>query len=241
MFVYGGNTNVPGGWVQAWAILSGVHLDMFIDYHIDNPATASQAFSSDWIKGTFYHELSHASQYVQAGSSWYNNFVNAELDEQYKYPSGQYNPYGTGGSSNSPIIALGEAWAYHMGFYLANQKYNVENSLKGDAEAFVQPALSDYSNIGNDGFSLENFTPALPNDGFKWIPKGLMLDLMDNTLEPTRTKVNDLVSGYTIQQIFAALQSDVSTIAQFKARLLQQNPNNPTNNQINNLFASYGY
>jgi hypothetical protein len=55
------------------------------------------------------------------------------------------------------------------------------------------------------------------------------------------TKVTDQVSGYTIQKIFAALQSDVSSIPQFKARLLQQNPNNPTNGQITALFTSYGY
>lgn len=76
---------------------------------------------------------------------------------------------------------------------------------------------------------------------FYWIPKGLMEDLMDNGEPTATTKVNDLVSGYTINQIFTALQSDVTSLSQYKARLLQQNPGNTSNNNLNALFTSYGY
>jgi hypothetical protein len=82
--------------------------------------------------------------------------------------------------------------------------------------------------------------PNLQTDPFRWMPKGLMYDLMDNG-EPPATHVNDVVSGYTIAQIFAALQSDVTTVSQYKARLLQQNPGNPTNANLNALFTSYGF
>ena len=60
----------------------------------------------------FKYELSHDSHYNQAGNTWYTNFVNAELDETQKHPGAndQYNPYGDGHSSNSPIITLGEGW-----------------------------------------------------------------------------------------------------------------------------------
>ena len=63
---------------------------------------------------------------------------------------------------------------------------------------------------------------------------------MDNG-EPTNTLVNDQVSGYTIGQIFAALQSDVTTVSQYKARLLQQNSGNTINGNLNALFTSYGF
>lgn len=86
---------------------------------------------------------------------------------------------------------------------------------------------------------LEYFTPGLLTNPFHWIPKGLMYDLMDNG-EPPQTLVNDLVSGFTIAQIFAALQSDVTSVPAYKARLIQQNPGNQIT-QINNLFASYNY
>lgn len=74
-----------------------------------------------------------------------------------------------------------------------------------------------------------------------YLPKGLMWDLIDNGENFTVSGVNDQVSGYTIKQIFTALQNDVSSIPQYKTRLLSQNPGNPTNGFINNLFTSYGY
>lgn len=88
---------------------------------------------------------------------------------------------------------------------------------------------------------LENFIPNLQNDPFKWIPKGLMWDLMDNGEPSQTTFVNDQVNGYTIQQIFAAMQSDISSIPQLKTRLVVQNPSNPTNAFMDNLFTSYHY
>jgi len=33
-----------------------------------------------------------------------------------------FSPYGHGNNSNSPIIALGESWAYHMGHFLTSRK-----------------------------------------------------------------------------------------------------------------------
>ena len=91
---------------------------------------------------------------------------------------------------------------------------------------------------------LEAFNPNLTADPFRWIPKGLMQDLMDNG-ELFNKNVNDQVSGFSILQIFNAVQSDVSTVQQYKARLILQNPN-PANNpnqstQITTLFASYNY
>ncbi|MBS1610945.1 MAG: hypothetical protein JSS70_19760 [Bacteroidetes bacterium] len=147
-------------------------------------------------------------------------------------------PYGDGNSLNSPIIALGEAWGYFMGLYLAHQKYNIDpGSFKGDANVSSQQSgLGDF-----DGIALENFNPNLAGDPFRWIPKGLMEDLRDVNNE-TRPPlfVNDVVGGFTIQQIFAALQSDIRTIPAYRDRLIQQNPSNQTA-QINALFGQYNY
>lgn len=67
--------------------------------------------------------MSHASHYTKVGTGWYTQFVNAELAEIVSHPSGPLNPDGDGTTSNSPIIALGEGWAYHMGHFLANRTY----------------------------------------------------------------------------------------------------------------------
>jgi hypothetical protein len=232
VFLFGTNTSFPGGYTNALLICSGMHLDLTINY-----ATPSNLFfSDDIVKEVVYHELSHASHYVHAGFTLYTNFVNAELNEEYLHRSDSYSPYGPGTDGNSPLIALGECWAYHMGFFLANQKYNVEPTApKGDPQVFVQ---SGNLNTGPDAFSLENFNPNLSSDPFHWIPKGIMLDLMDNT--PTENTVNDQVQGYTIQQIFGALQSDVGSVSQYKVRLLLLY-GNAQQTQVNNLFASYNY
>lgn len=85
---------------------------------------------------------------------------------------------------------------------------------------------------------LEYFDPNLSTDPFKWIPKGLMLDLMDNTPNEV-VPVIDNVNGFTVQQLFNALQS-VTTLQQYRLRFIQQNPNNQTA-AITNLFAQYHY
>jgi hypothetical protein len=64
-----------------------------------------------------------------------------------------------------------------------------------------------------------------------------MEDLMDNTNE--NYPVIDGISGFTISQLFAALQSDVKTLQQYMARLITQNPTQST--EINNIFGQYHY
>ncbi len=153
-----------------------------------------------------------------------------------KHLSDRYKPYGTSNTSNSPIIALSEAWGYHIGHFLADQRYGMTGSCQSEQ------GLS-YCNTSGTGHPhidvLEYFDPTISADPFHWIPKGLMYDMIDNG-EPASTNVNDQVFGLTTQQIFAALQSDVTTLSQYKAKLLQQTNNNQLV-QINNLFTSYGY
>ncbi len=85
----------------------------------------------------------------------------------------------------------------------------------------------------------ENFNPNLSTDPFYWIPQGLMLDLMDNT--PTETSpVVDNVSGFTNLQLFNALQSDITSVPQYRIRFIQQNPGNQTT-EVTNLFGQYHY
>jgi hypothetical protein len=86
---------------------------------------------------------------------------------------------------------------------------------------------------------LENFDPNFTPDPFRWIPKGLMEDLIDNTQNET-SPVIDNVNGFTIAQLFNALQSDVTSVQIYRARFIQQNLNNQTTN-ITNLFAQYHY
>ena len=228
--------HVNGGFGALLTIFARLNVDMAIDYHTNGN------FSSDFIKETVYHEMSHASHYTKVGTGWYTQFVNAELAETAAHPSGALNPYGDGTTSNAPIIALGEGWAYHMGHFLANQRYGLQSSdaaWQGTNFQNNNPinGLSSHLNL------LENFDPNLVTDPFRWIPLGLMEDLIDlrNETNPITDNVSSTALGqFTIAQLFNALQSDVTTVPQYRIRFIQQNSGNQST-AITNLFGQYHY
>lgn len=47
------------------------------------------------------------------------------------------------------------------------------------------------------------------------------------------------VTGYTIAQLFNALQTDVTTLQSYHTRLISQTNNNPAG--VNIIFSFYGY
>ncbi len=91
---------------------------------------------------------------------------------------------------------------------------------------------------------VENFNPNLLTDPFRWIPQGLFQDLRDNTPNETIVNlrfVNDAVTGYTNAQMFSAFQNTIFTLQDYRLRLIQQNPTNPTSGNVTNLFFQYRY
>lgn len=98
--------------------------DMFLGYGVNDVTS-----TSDHLSELAFHELTHASHYNKVGSAWWNSFVNAEVNEIIAHPNANdpLSPYGNGGTTNSPIIALGESWAYHIGHYFASLKYGVQS------------------------------------------------------------------------------------------------------------------
>ena len=233
-------TPLVGFYVSFFTTIFRVRLDIAIDYHRGTMA----AFTSDYIKGTLYHELCHASQYTQVGNGWYTNFVNAELNQIVAHPgkNDPFNPYGISTSPDAPLIALGEAWGYHMGHFLADQRYGL-SSAEADEQGIGYLNNNPVAGLSSHLNLLEDFDPSRTGDPFWWIPKGLMYDLMDarndNSVAFPRVLLNDIVSGYTVAQLFNALQSDVNTLQQYHTRLSNQNTNNPAG--VNIIFSFYGY
>lgn len=175
------------------------------------------------IKDNTYHELTHSAHYAALGSSWYGGFVNAEISEieqTFLFDNG-YLPYGRGDKAASPVIALGEGWAYYMGHYLADKTYGFNSSQSDE----------------------QDFSPYRLPDHFHWIPQGLFRDLNDarNEQKATGGPVDDNVSNFTNQQMFNAFQSSISTLQDYRVNLIQQNPTNPTTPQVTNLFFQYDY
>lgn len=230
--------NPIAGGVTAVLVVLKRQVDVGISYNID-----FSRLTSDWLKETAYHELTHTAHYTALGIAWYRNFVDKEVSEIISnFGNSTYSPYGGGNNSySSPVIALGESWAYYMGHYLADRTYGL-NSSQSDEQGIGYtnnnplPGLSSHLNL------LEDFSPYRLPDPFHWIPQGLFYDLMDTRNEQKLTggPVDDNVSNYTNQQMFNAFQSTIFTLQDYRIKLIQQNLNNQTT-QVTNLFFQYGY
>ena len=193
--------------------------------------------TSDELKETMYHELTHAAQYQALGNSWYGPFADAVLGSlinTFLFDS-EFIPYGRSTDTDADIIALGESWPYYMGRYLADKQYGLSSSPASDQFTYSNNTpingLSSHINL------LENWDPIHPTDPFKWISQGLFHDLKDSRNEDS--PVVDRVSGYTNQQMFNAFQSDIYTLQDYRIKLIQQN--NSQTSEIINLFNQYGY
>jgi hypothetical protein len=225
----------PLTYINSLATLLASRVDMTIGY---NRGGLGVTTGNDGMAELCYHELTHAAHYNKIGNVAYGNFVQAEINEIINSFNGNASPYGTGTNANSPIIALGESWAYHMGHFLTNRKYG---TLSGQFNEQQQPYLNDFPVIGlNSNLNLlEDFSPTRTIDPFRWIPQGLYYDMIDLRNE-TGVPVIDGVSNYTNQQFFNALDNDITNLQLYRQRLLNENGNNQSI-QVTNLFGQYGY
>lgn len=190
-----------------------------------------------------YHEFTHAAHYAKVGNTQYGNFIQSSINEIIANFGTEFSPYGQGNTGNSPIIALYESWAYYMGHWLTNRKYG---TLSGQ---FNEQGIGYVNNFPVNGINsnlnlLENFSPNRQNDPFRWIPQGLLYDLIDNRNDFAITGnplfPGDLVSNYTNQEFFNALDSDINSLPAFRIRLLNENNNNQAAD-VNALFAFYNF
>lgn len=217
-------------------VVGGLNALVIVLKHQIDIAVSYQNATSDRLKETIFHELTHAAHYQALGNSWYNSFIDAEVSEIIGNFGGTYAPYGQKTGPGAGIIALGESWAYYMGHYLADRQYGLSSSTaieQGIAYTNNNPifGLSSHINL------LEDFNPNRLNDPFNWIPQGLFYDLADSRNE--NAPVVDQVSGYTNQQMFNAFQSDIYSLQDYRIKLIQQNNSQTT--EVVNLFNLYGY
>lgn len=95
----------------------------------------------------------------------------AELAQIAAHPgvNDPYNPYGISTSSNAPLIALGEGWAYHIGHFLADQRYGTSGSNQTEQTGntfFTGGGAHPHINV------LEGFNPNLTADLLDGYQKG---------------------------------------------------------------------
>ncbi|HXH99754.1 MAG TPA: hypothetical protein VNI52_05775 [Sphingobacteriaceae bacterium] len=217
-------------------VVGGLNALVLVLKHQIDIAVSYQNTTSDRLKETLFHELTHAAHYEALGNSWYNSFVDAEVSEIIGNFGGTYSPYGQKSGSNSPIIALGESWAYYMGHYLADKQYGFNSGLAVE-QGFGYTNNNPVSGLSSHLNLLEDFSPYRIDDPFYWIPQGVFYDLKDTRNE--NTPVVDQVSGYTNQQMFNAFQSNIYDLQDYRLKLIQQTSNQPT--EVTDLFFRYGY
>ena len=208
-------------------------VDITLGYYTVNP------WRSDRVKALMYHELAHARHFSKVGAAWWNSFVYAETSTIVRWRGSQFEPYGDGSDGTaSEYISVAESWAEHVARVMCDQQY-------GGNSTRVLGFSRDYLN--NDPINgltshlnyLEDYDPDDVNNPFRWIPEGIYNDLIDARNE-FPTPISDGVSGFTNAQIFSALDADVSSMPQFRERLILENPASQTA-QARSLFTQYHY
>ncbi|MHA4845772.1 hypothetical protein ACX0G7_16480 [Flavitalea antarctica] len=233
------NHNNAPAYLSALATTLAFRLDVVIGYE---GSSSNLTKTNARMAELCYHELTHAAHYNKVGNNWYGNFVAAELDEiRLNIDNSALSPYGPGNTSNSPIIALGESWAYHIGHFLTQRKYG---ALSGQ---FVEQGIT-YANQSpfpglNSNFNLlEDFSSGRLNDQFRWIPQGIYYDLFDDTNDfdrpGRRVDLVDVVSSYSNAHFFNALDDDIVDMPSYKNRLLNENGNRDASG-VNIIFDFY--
>jgi hypothetical protein len=224
----------PLAYINTLATVLAGTVDVTIGYNRwgNNVTTTNDAMAE-----LCFHEFTHAAHYAKVGNTQYGNFIQSSINEIIANFNTAFSPYGQGNTGNSPIIALYESWAFHMGHWLTNRKYG---TLSGQ---FAEQGNFYWNNFPVNGLNsnlnlLEDFDPNRLIDPFRWIPQGLFNDMIDARNETT--PIIDNVLNCTNHQFFNALDADINSLQLFRVRFLLENPNAQTND-VTNLFAQYNY
>jgi len=201
--------------------------------------------TSATLKSIAYHEFGHASHFTAVTCEFWKTYRVRISNEIFTGPEAT-RPYGDGNEENAGIVAVGEMWANHVGYFFTNRHYGngggaIGTVANGGFTARMQ--FGDWPNAagGLNSYlnAVENHNPNLGTDPHRWIPQGICYDLIDNRND-AGFPIIDIVNAYNTALCFAALQNDIRDIAAFRNRLLEQNAN-IQQAEVNALFNEYNY
>jgi|GEM_PF-1492511 len=203
--MWSSNINLATQFPNLLGFMNVIIPDMIINVCSD----AEPVNYSSQLSQTLFHELGHASQFNQVGSSWYLTLINISIFRQGTGP----NPYGSGTGADAGVLALAESWAEYIGTNFALRRY----------PAGVMKASDPYAgyNLGQ----LYPFSTLIEGEKYYfasiWMRYGLYHDLVDgpNSAEPW-----DNVSGVTIRQMYMAFQPAIKTVCAYKSQFASNNP-----------------
>jgi hypothetical protein len=182
--------------------------------------------ATDRMKDILYHEIAHAAHYDRVTTGYWEDYIDyiVEVDGDPNQPS----PYGDGSLSGAGQVAVSESWAYAQGYTVTDMRYTTNHSLPGGATS-------------------ERWINQLEGIRFIWgyIPMGLYHDLVDENgvapvTGPEHAFVIDNYTGLSYQHILEALDYDIYSLDQYKARLWNEFANGVgTQADYDALFLSY--
>ncbi|WP_233882153.1 hypothetical protein [Tenacibaculum piscium] len=199
---------------KLWLILRFVLPDVIIK------ANASQG--TDGVFETTFHELAHTSHFKKVGNGYWVKYINYIIT---------YGAYGDGTGKNAELCALGEAWGFHVGQFLTIQEFDNNNRLL---------SLNTFENFDprNRPNNIAKSFYSFGSGWTGWMPCGIMHDLMDEDIDEVRTGFDDNVSGYSIRNIYDALDRGIESPQAFRDRLLSENGNRDEAD-VRELFEAY--
>lgn len=201
--------------------------DLFLSFGDSDP--------SDQKRSTVYHEMTHVSQYAEAGPIWWEEYVRYII--HVALTPGQPKPYGDGSVNGAGRAELAEGMAYAHELVIADSKYGTLHSQSGGFQ---------FNRYINQAELL-----LFRNDANEFIPSGLFFDLFDENgvfpAEVSRQEPNsitDEVKNFPFEtqiQVFGF--PGMENVDQFQ-NLLWQFHGTATGNLLNDynlLFQSYGH
>ncbi|WP_375417310.1 hypothetical protein [uncultured Hymenobacter sp.] len=169
------------------------------------------ALASHQLNPLLYHELGHTQHYSQVGNSFWSAFIGKIITSF---------GYGDKTGIEAGRVAISEGWGNYVERLFTIDKY----------QASVAPARARAA--------LFELDYQVPGDyGYNWFVYGMYHDMTDSTPEPVSTVVDD-VTAYTPATVFRGLQSDVSTVRSYQARVNAQNSSVQAA-QLERLVTSY--
>ena len=180
---------------------------------------------SDKIKRKIYHELAHASHFAQVGDDYWEEEIN------YTIANGGY---GDGTAAGAGRAAIVEAWGYHIGPTYADRRYGLEHSNTVPPFSTVEQQTHLNKLEALTFWSITN----------QFIPIGIMHDLIDDNainIVSENSGITDNVKGFSNNQIYLSLTSDVISPEEFKEKIVSIYLSSTSNTieDTDNLFDSY--
>lgn len=204
--------------------LFNLALGLLPDMTIRVPQASEPEHYSSRLAQTAMHELSHASHYQRVGSSWWLIFIKKTVQNSFSSTTVQGNPYG----NQEDYVDIAESWAQFLGTNYALRRYPgsqgvMSASVQGSPNGLVNGMTIDYRHYYRMDLLLENEYWYF---AYRWMPYGCFHDLMDETSRsPNNPNENwDRIQGVTIQQLYNAHGSNITSMPLYRCNFTNQNP-----------------